>query len=422
MKKKICLFIFIAIAAILLLFDGAVKVYGWGKTWMGYDLEMIVQEARLKVGPFRIKPVLLLNNIGYDSNVYYGTATEPIKDYTITAGPGFTIYLPLKKKIIFQVYESPQYVYYFETKRERTWNNYFNGQVHFVFNRLVFSFGRGFSDARERWNTEIDIRPRRKEDSFQGSVLWQPSRKTSFSLSYRRANYDYENIHYEIFNVRDRLNREENYVNFTGLYQLSYRVKFFLDVEYGFFDFLNPSNFRDSKSYTIYGGFEFSPFGIVRGRINLGYKYFNPLDPQRKDYRGIAGNTNVSIKMLKFLDLRASYRRDVQFSLWYNNAYFIENIYGIGTSLYLFKNIRLDYDYSLGRNKYPVADIQGLNQDGGILLKRQDDYKIHSVGIYFRLKKNIGIGAIASKWIRDSNLDWEDDERVFIGLNLTYNF
>ncbi|MEW6456127.1 MAG: outer membrane beta-barrel protein [Acidobacteriota bacterium] len=410
-------FFFVLTIIIFFLLNGRNELYGG--TWMGEELERLIKEARLKIGPFRIKTILFLNNAGYDSNVY-GTPYDPIKDYTFTTGPAFYIYLPLKKRILFSVYESPQYVYFLETKRERTWNNYFNGEVYFVFNRFLFSFGRGFSDARERWNTEIDIRPRRKEDSVQGSVLWQTARRTSFSIRYTKANYDYENLYYERFNIRDQLNREENYVNFTGYYQLFPRTKFFLDFEYGFFNFENPLSFRNSKSYAIYGGFEFSPFGAIRGRINLGYKFFDSLIPERKDYRGIVGNTSMDLRLLRFFALRALYRRDIQFSLWYDNIYFLENRYGSGASVYLFRNIRIDYDYSLGRNTYPQIERELIAHS--LWQKREDDYKIHSVGIYFRIKRELGIGVTLSKWIRDSNLDWEDDEKLFVGANLTYNF
>lgn len=73
--------------------------------------------ARLKFGPFKIRTMLYLTNAGYDSHVYR-SPDNPIKDYSITARPGFYIYLPLKKKVIFSIYESPQYVYFIETKRE----------------------------------------------------------------------------------------------------------------------------------------------------------------------------------------------------------------------------------------------------------------------------------------------------------------
>jgi hypothetical protein len=405
-----------------------------GNTWKGEELKRLWKEAAWKVGPFRVQPMIMLTNAGYDSNVY-GSPYDPVKDYTFTAGPGFYVYLPLKKKMLFALYESPQYVYFFETSRERTWNNYLRGDMHFLFNKILISVGGGTSDARERWNTEIDIRPRRKEESVRGEVLWQASKKTSFSLGYRRAKYDYENLEYEMFRIGEQLNREENYTNFVAYYQLTARTRFFCDAEYGFFDFENPLNFRDSQSYGVYSGFEFSPFGKIRGRIRLGYKFFDSKSPERQDYKGIVGDTSVQVRLLRPLSVRGQYRRDVQFSLWYDNTFFLENRVGGGASLYVHKKIRLDYDYSRGRNTYPqqlrlprfagndnvnVAGNDNVSDDAWP--KREDNYLIHSVGVYFRLKKNVGIGVTANWWHRDSNLEWENDKRMFIGVNLTYDF
>lgn len=410
---------FVVLICVTILLSCAVKdSFAWGKTWMGTNLERLVREAGWGFGPFKVDTVFHLNNAGYDSNIYYGHADNPIDDYTFTAGTGFNIYLPLKKKVIFQVYESPRYVYYSETKRERTWNNYFNGQVHFALNRFFITVGKGFTQARQRWSTEIDIKLRRKEDSLQGAILWQASKKTSFYLRYRQAKYEYENLSFGIFNIRERLNREESYLNFTTFYRVSFRTMFFLDAEYGLYNFREQASSKDSRSYGIYAGFEFSPTGRIKGRINLGYKNFDALDPGEKDYRGVVGNTRVSVRLLRTLVVRASFERDVEFSLWYNNNYFIENRYGTGGSFYLFKKIRLDYDFYSGRNNYPRGQLIGPD----VREKRMDDYQIHSVGIYIRVKKNIGLGLIASRWVRDSNLDYEDDERDFVGLNLTYDF
>jgi hypothetical protein len=92
----------------------------------------------------------------------------------------------------------------------------------------------------------------------------------------------------------------------------------------------------------------------------------------------------------------------------------LENILGAGASVYLNKNVRLDYDYSDGRNEYP--------EEGGGAVKRLDIYQVHSMGIYIRLREDTAFGIIASRWARDSNLDWEDDNRDFFGFNLTYDF
>lgn len=384
----------------------------YGKTWLGRDLEGRVKNCAFSFGPLRLNPVFRLTNIGYDSNIYFLATDHPVRDYTMTAGVAFNVYLPIKKRIIVSVYELPQYAYYWETARERTWNNYFNSELHFVLNRLVLTFGKGYTTARERWNTEIDIRPRQVEDSYLGSLLWQPAKKTSFGLSFRRSRFTYRNADFQGFDIAAKLNRVEEYASFTGFYQATFRTRLFIDAEYGRFDFADPQSLKDSESYAAHGGFEFAPLGKINGRVKIGYKYLNPLSASRQSYRGLVGDSQLAAKLLKPWKVRAYYRRDIQFSVWYNATYFLENIYGGGTSFYLFRSVRLDYDYFRGRNSYPEA----------ISVKRLDNYLIHSVGIYFRIKSRTALGLTASRWKRASNLSWENDNRNFFGFNLIYDF
>lgn len=391
------------------------------ETWKGMELRRAWEEAAWKLGPFRVQPYLFLRNAGYDSNVYH--QPEPVPDYWFTVGPGFDVYLPVKKKLLFQAYVSPQYVYFKETTRERTWNHYFNSRVHLLFNKFLVSAGFGLSDARERWDTEIDIRPRRKEESIFASVLWQKSKKTSFAVSTRRARYDYESIEFYRFNLRDRLNRDEIYVTATAFYQMTYRMRGFVEGEYGYFDFENPLSRRDAESRAVYGGFEFSPFGRIRGRLRLGYKELMPLDEGMADYKGLVGDTSVSILFLRNLAVRGAYRRDVRFSLWYENPYYLENWAGGGVSVYLFRRkVRADWDYNEGKNEYPVSGMQGGGDGEQSVESREDRFLVRSVGLYFRLKDNVGIGLTAGRWDRDVNVLGWSVRREFVNLNLTYEF
>jgi hypothetical protein len=405
----ICLIIFIGVSRDL---DGQTGITG-----SGYELDQQLKEAKLSLGPFKIKPVLFLNNAGYDSNIYRAP-DNTIKDYSATLGPGFNIYLPLSKLIILSIYESPQYVYFMETKNGRGWNNYFEGKIHFVLRRFLLTIGKGYSSASELWNLEMESRPRRKADSLEGSVFSQISKKVCLFFEFIGLNYAYKSISHEQSNIGDQLNRVENRANFSIYYQLSYRVRFFLSYGYGFFDFVDPLNSRDSKSHAVYSGFEFLPGGVFGGRINLGYKYFNAAKSGVKNYGGLVGDSGLSFRPFKLLNIRASYRSDVDFSIMYNYPYFIGNSIGGGVSFYILKDIRLDYDYIIGKYSYPESLI--ISQL--LLPNRKDNYRTQSVGIYFRLKKNIGVGITFSRWLRDSNLDGEDAKGTFAGLNLTYNF
>jgi len=391
----------------------------FAETWKGQELERKLREAAWHFGPFRIQPSLVISNAGVDSNVFYSPA-EPIKDFTITAGPAATLYIPIHRKFVLFAYGSPQYVWYSKTDRERTWNYYFNGAAQLSLKNVFFSLEGTYSDARERWNTEIDIRPRRREEGYGGSVLVKVAWKTSFSLSYRTAKYDYASVVYgDSFDVRERLNRRESYANFSMFYQASTQRRFLLDFEYGLyeFDFASQAAIGNSRSSAAYARLEFSPLGRrVRGRLRVGYKKFDIRNPEGVDYQGMVGDSQLSVRIARPFVIRGSYVRDVRFSLWYDNPYYLESRAGVGVSAYPFKFLRLDYDYSRGQNRYPVVG------GGGPDVKRLDEFSIHSAAVYFRIRKNVGLGFIASWWARNSNLDAEDDKRTFFGVNLTYDF
>ncbi|MBE3145226.1 MAG: outer membrane beta-barrel protein [Planctomycetes bacterium] len=407
-----------AVAIVLLVTAAGIL---FAETWKGQELERKWHAAAWKFGPFRIQPSLVISNAGVDSNLYY-SADEPIKDFTITAGPAATVYVPIHRRFVLSLYGSPQYIWYSKTDRERTWNYYFNGAAQLSLKNVFFSLEGTYSDARERWNTEIDIRPRRKEEGYGGSVLVKTSRKTSVSLAYRTSKYYYESVVYgDNYDVRERLNRQESWATFSAFYQAGSQKRFFLDLEYGLyeFEFATQAAIGDAQSGAAYAGLEFPTLGRrIRGRIRVGYKKFDIRNPEVPDNGGIVGDSQLSVRLAKPFVLRGSYRRDIWFSLWYENPYYVETRPGVGVSFYPVKFLRFDYDYSLGRNIYPVAHEVLPGEE----VKRRDEYSTHSTAIYFRIKKNVGLGFIASWWARKSNLSAEDDKRTFFGLNLTYEF
>lgn len=405
-----------AAGLILLVCCGGREICGYGKTWMGQNLERRINAAGLSLGPFKIRTLFDLSHAGYDTNVYR-TPDNPIKDFSIVGGPEFDVYLPLKRKAVISISESPQCVYFMETEQERTWNHFFNGRVNLILNRVFIALGKGYSVAREIWNTEIDVRPQRKENSSEALLLWQMTKKTSWSFMFSHAKQDYEDLAYGEFGIKAQLNRSESRVNLAGYHQISFRTRLFLNAEYASFNFQNALNPRDSRSYGISSGFELSPAGVVRGRLSVGFKYFDILKPGNRDYQGIVGDASLSIRVTGPLTIRTNYGRNVQFSSWYDHAYYLENIIGGGASLYVSARVRLDYDYAGGRNTYPA-----VTGDRPSSPERADDYDSHQFGIYYRLKKNIGLGFVATRWKRDSTISWANGKQSVFGMNLTYDF
>jgi len=324
-----------ALAAGLAIF-AAGAVAASAETWKGLDLQKRIADAPWRFGPFKIQPSLVISNAGVDSNVFY-SPSDPVKDYTVTAGPAATVYLPIHRRFVLSVQGSPQYVWYSKTEQERTWNYYLGGAAQLSLKNVFLSLEGSYSDARERWNTEIDIRPRRKEEGFGGSLLVNLAHRTSVSFAGRTAKYDYESVVYgDDFDVRERLNRRESYGNLSFYYQATSQRRFFLDFEYGEyrFDFESQAAVIDARSGAAYAGLELSRLGRrVRGRVRVGYKAFDVRAAEGPDYKGLVGDSLLSVRLARPLVLRGSYVRDVRFSLWYDNPYYIESRPGAGASI-----------------------------------------------------------------------------------------
>ena len=389
-------------------------------TWKGLELDAAIKRAPWRIGPFHIQPSLVISNAGVDSNIFY-SPNDPVRDFTVTAGPAAMIYLPIQRRFVLSFYGSPQYVWYSRTERERSWNSYFRGAAQLNLRTVFLSLEGVSSDAREHWNTELDIRPRRTELGAGGSALVKLAWKTSFALAYRTAKYDYENIDVDSgFNIRERLNRRESYGTFSIYHQATQLNRFFLDFEYGRYDFefAAEAALKNSQSYAGYAGFEFTQIGArVRGRIRVGYKRFNLRTTEGgPDFQGLVGDSQLSVRLAKPFAVRGSFVRDVRFSLWYTNAYYLETRPGVGASIYPFRLVRLDYDFSKGRSRYPEPG------GGAPDVKRIDDFTTHSAAVYVRIGKTTALGFIVSFWERDSNIVTENDKRTFFGLNLSYEF
>ncbi len=389
-------------------------------------LEQIKERIRFKIGPLGITPIIRFKNIGYDSNVYYQHEdNDPVSDFTATFSPEIRAYLLFRDYLILSFVENPEYVYYHEEERERRWNNTLSTEFKLLFlNRFVISGNFYSRDRRRRATSEFDVRANEMISSYSGQLFYETARKTSFGLSGFSRKISYEDVTQpgeEIYLSRD-LNRTEAGGIFEFYYRIFAKSFFFTAVELADYEFEHPeSRWRDSSSYEVTTGIRFPRLGRVGGILSVGYKRLTPKQGDKESFSGLVGNTRLSFRLWRF-SIRLSSEYDCHFSYWTNNVYFAEERYGFGASFYLTRFLRLDYDSSRAKTKYPEP-VSVRMPDGSIEeIFRRDRYRTHSVGLAFRIIENTGIGIVANFWERESNYYWENRKRRFIGTYITYEF
>jgi hypothetical protein len=424
MKRR--LIVLSAAAALLAwLFMLPGPVFGQGNTWAGTSLAQMVEAARWRLGTLRVNAALALTNAGYDSDIYFGYLDEAVPDYTFTAGVPVQVLLPLSKKVVLEVFDSPQYLFYLGTIRERAWNNIFRGKVHFAFDRFYIQAGGGLSNIRQRLSPELNINIRQKEDSLNGTILWQVSRVISLGLLYVGSQFDYGNAEFGGTSIADALNRKESYFDFVAYLQPNSRVRFFVDGQYGTYAFTEAaSSFKGTRSYGVFGGLAFvpregesRPVEPVQGSISLGYKLFDILDPLRADGSGFVGAVDVSAGLFKKTTGRAFISRDFAFSVYSSGTFLLSTNYGGGVSRQLSRRATFSYDLSFSQSAYPQED-----PGSGIPTGQGYRYTTHSFRLSIRLARNLAItflGTLSEGILDNSGLA---KNRKFFGLNMVYGF
>lgn len=419
---------FVGLFAVILLGPIPSRAFGQGQTWLGQMLEQSMNSAWRRAGALRYNAALQIDSAGHDSDIYFGMFDKPVSDYMFTIGPDLLIFLPVKKRLVFDIADSPRYIFFIKSVQERSLNNVFNGNLHVIFDKIYIQVGVALDNAKQRLNSELNLNVRLNTNEYSGLILWQASRETSFALRYQESKYTYENLTSETTNIRASLDRTESFVRLQAYLQQRAKVRFYLSGEYGTYTFANTlSSFKDSRSYGAYAGAEFVPPAGgyegettgMRGGISLGYKRLNIIDPSLKDYSGLAGNAAVSLGIMRFTAVRLFFLRGPQFSAYSDRIYYIQTAYGAGLSRALSRHFSFTYDFSYSKSDYPVLEAIDINPADASSFR----YWTHAFRLSFRLRKDLQLNLLADIARRNQSSTIRPvSHRAFIGFGLTYGY
>lgn len=416
----------ISVLILLMSFLFSAQSYGQSYSSFKFEREQIVENTKFRIGPFRFYPIIYFRDIGYDNNVY-GEKEEddPVADYTATISPRVRASLLYRSFFIFSITENPEYVYFFEQKSERRWNNILSTELKFLlFNRFVLTGRYSNSDRRYRATREMDVRANIIEKEYQAGFFYETARLTSFGISGTVRNMSFEDITLpgEEIRLSRILNREERNGSFEFYYRVLSESYFFITGGYTEYIFdSEESRWRDSYSFQGYSGIRFPLLGRLRGTLALGYKRLMPKKIGKKGFSGLVGNTRMDLRIKRF-GFRILYERDCNFSYWTNSIFFLEDRYGTGISFYPTRILRLDYDFSYSTGDYPEVSVIRLPDESYNEIKRKDIYRVHAAGMVFRIVRNTGIGVRVYFWERDSNISYAERKRWTMGGFVTYDF
>ena len=412
------------LALALALFGAVPPAQGQAGTWAGKSLETMIDKAQWKFGPLRGNTSLTVANAGYESDIYYGYLTDAVPDFSLAASIPVQVLFPLGKKVVLEIYDSPQYLFYLSTKRERAWNNAFRGQVHLSLDRLYVQASAGRSNVRQRLSPELDINVRLKEDRLNGTVLYQVSQKGSLAFLYRVTNYDHGDAQFEGTQIGKSLNRREDFFDLVAYVQPNSGMRFYLDGQFGTSKFADPTaTYKNARSYGVFGGLDFIPaventkrVAKIQGGIGLGYMRFDMVDPARVDGSDFIGNVRVSVRLKERITARASFSRGFQYSIYSGATYYVSLNYGGGLEYLLSRHASVSYDIYFARSNYPVDETGGGVVREGVF----NLYTTHMFGLNIRVARQLTVTVTGMLGKRAADPTSLARNRNFFGLSFVY--
>jgi hypothetical protein len=140
-----------------------------------------------------------------------------------------------------------------------------------------------------------------------------------------------------------------------------------------------PGVLRNLDQSTLLPGVDFGIGGKLSGRLQYGYTRLDYVDPALTDYRGIVGRTALTYHMKGSSRITLEAERKVDFSVWENNSYLLDDRRSLRVTRFLNRYLGLEGLYSRGTVEIPEP-AQGLS--------RRDRIRIYSIGVVARMFEN----------------------------------
>lgn len=379
--------------------------------------------AKLRLGPVRLIPSLLISNAGYDSNVF-GSSENPVSDWTATFTAGFRFIVPLGSKMFLRADALPTYTWYHELTDRRFFGGLYRGDWFGFFNRLSVRLGASKDQTYRNFSSEFDSRVVYKNTNANGSV--ELSLTGPFYLiaegGYIEIRNDPEGTNPpdvqpgDVHDVR-RNNRDESSYLVGFRYRRSQALSTSLVYSDTKSDYQLQPLLRNNTSRAALVGVLYSRPSLF---VNLtgGYREGVANSSLYPKYSTGTGGYFVSYFPRYWLEIRTYGRRRVANSISnVASPYYFENRIGGGLAFELFSKLLLRGFGEFGPNNYPRSEPG----DNGEPVKRRDEAKIYGGGLSLRLVRNVVLSGAVTHAVYDSNISLHDRHYTRFTAFLNFN-
>jgi hypothetical protein len=358
-----------------------------------------------------MSPRIAITQIGIDSNVF-NTTQAPERDFTATISPGADSWVRVGAAQL-SVRSSVDWTYFRKATQQRWLGMTQEGRFDLLFNRLNPYVSGLYTTTRRRPNLEIDARVRQKQQELGVGTALRLGSRITLDATASHALYDFSDPSYGDEVIASALNRESREGELAARVALTPLTTFLMRgavVQ----DRFEHSRLRDSNSLLVLPGLEFEPLALIAGRVDVGFRRFDVIDPAVADYAGVVASVDLSYIARELTRFGAEVSRDVDYSVEEQEPYSVVTTAGLTVT----QVVGFDW-YVLGRASRSWLDYRSIH-DSITAEGRRDTYNTFGVGVARRLGTDLRVGFDVDRVSRRSPKEGRSYDGYRLGGSITY--
>lgn len=371
-----------------------------------------LQQANFHRRSFYLLSRFRIADAGYTDAGFLPTG-EDNGNLSLSVEAPHTLYYVPHKKVIFGAQVVPGYSFFRGDDRKGQFNYLARGDAHFLFNHLYLNAYALRSDQLRAHVADINRLATARDTEAGVAGEFKYSSRTSALFSGNVRDTTYPTSRYQPNTAAgtrlalQRLDRKETNGRVSLLHRTFPLTSLFIAGELSNYKFDRQRTYDSRRTY-FGGGFDFSG-GRNQLRVEAGPARLDFEDASQRDYSGIAAQIRASRTNGRWL-YTAGADRDLGFSIFRDNAYFIATSGHLGADYTATRRLTLHARVSAERDEYDTP-VLGLN--------RTDDVSFTSLGFTYGLRK-IRAGVDAGWYERDSTAFGEEASGIRYVVRLSF--
>lgn len=290
----------------------------------------------LDFGSVKIAPGFVIQEFGYDSNVFDEHEQEK-SDWVFRGTPDVSVFSMLRW-VKLSAYAASDLQYYKTYESERFIGHQYRARLDTNISRVHPFVGAGRTRSRTRPNGEIDTRADQELEEVSGGVAFELGPHSQIFGSAVRFRNAFQNGVESGVDLPANLNRY-SYTYAAGLRTAVTPISSLTVSGSVTRDEFEVSTSRDSEVRTAIASLQIGSEAMFSGEVSVGYRDFTPEDPLVRAFRGVTAQAVLSYSFLEIGRLTGTFNRGQEYSFDQREAYYLETTFGLAYTHRLFGSV-----------------------------------------------------------------------------------